>query len=76
MLVRVMGFRGLALGTAIAAIFNAVVLLWLLRGRARRPRGTTRRRRAREDHRRVAADGRCAAHFAAAWLDRADAGGR
>jgi putative peptidoglycan lipid II flippase len=32
-LVRVMGFRGLALGTAIAAIFNAVVLLWLLRRR-------------------------------------------
>ncbi|HJR58839.1 MAG TPA: murein biosynthesis integral membrane protein MurJ [Vicinamibacterales bacterium] len=32
-LVRVMGYRGLALGTAIAAIFNAVVLLWLLRGR-------------------------------------------
>jgi putative peptidoglycan lipid II flippase len=32
-LVRILGFRGLALGTAIAAIFNAVVLLWLLRGR-------------------------------------------
>lgn len=32
-LVRVMGFRGLALGTAIAAIFNALTLLWLLRGR-------------------------------------------
>ena len=32
-LVRVMGFRGLALGTAIAALFNALALLWLLRGR-------------------------------------------
>ena len=33
LLIRVMGFRGLALGTALAAIFNAGVLLWLLRGR-------------------------------------------
>ena len=32
-LVRVMGYRGLALGTALAAIFNAVALLWLLRQR-------------------------------------------
>lgn len=32
-LIRVLGYRGLALGTAIAAIFNAVVLLWILRGR-------------------------------------------
>ena len=32
-LVRVMGFRGLALGTALAAMFNAVTLLWLLRRR-------------------------------------------
>ncbi|CAN5855041.1 murein biosynthesis integral membrane protein MurJ [soil metagenome] len=32
-LVRVLGFRGLALGTAIAAVLNAVVLLWLLRRR-------------------------------------------
>jgi putative peptidoglycan lipid II flippase len=32
-LVRVMGFRGLALGTSIAAMFNAGVLLWLLRRR-------------------------------------------
>ncbi len=32
-LVRVMGYRGLALGTALAAMFNAVALLWLLRGR-------------------------------------------
>jgi putative peptidoglycan lipid II flippase len=32
-LVRVMGFTGLALGTAASAIFNASVLLWLLRAR-------------------------------------------
>ncbi len=32
-LVRVIGFRGLALGTAISAIFNASCLLWLLRVR-------------------------------------------
>lgn len=32
-LVRVMGFRGLALGTAIAAVFNSLALLWLLRRR-------------------------------------------
>jgi len=33
MLVRVMGYQGLALGTAIAALFNAGTLLWLLRRR-------------------------------------------
>jgi putative peptidoglycan lipid II flippase len=32
-LVRVMGFQGLALGTAISAMFNACVLLWVLRTR-------------------------------------------
>jgi putative peptidoglycan lipid II flippase len=32
-LVRVMGFTGLALGTAISALFNATVLLWVLRSR-------------------------------------------
>jgi putative peptidoglycan lipid II flippase len=32
-LVTFLGYRGLALGTAIAALFNAIVLLWLLRGR-------------------------------------------
>jgi putative peptidoglycan lipid II flippase len=32
-LVRVLGFKGLALGTAIAAVLNALVLLWLLRRR-------------------------------------------
>ncbi len=35
LLVRVLGYRGLALGTAFAAVLNAVVLLWLLRGRLR-----------------------------------------
>lgn len=32
-LVRTMGFRGLALGTSLAALFNAGALLWLLRQR-------------------------------------------
>jgi putative peptidoglycan lipid II flippase len=32
-LVRMMGFRGLALGTSFAAIANGVALVWLLRGR-------------------------------------------
>lgn len=32
-LVRVRGYSGLALGTALAAIFNATILLWLLRRR-------------------------------------------
>ena len=32
-LVRVLGYRGLALGTAISALVNGVTLLWLLRGR-------------------------------------------
>ena len=32
-LIGVMGYRGLALGTALAAMFNAGVLLWFLRGR-------------------------------------------
>jgi putative peptidoglycan lipid II flippase len=32
-LVRVAGFQGLALGTAIAATANAAILLWILRGR-------------------------------------------
>jgi putative peptidoglycan lipid II flippase len=32
-LVRVLGYRGLALGTALSALLNAGILLWLLRGR-------------------------------------------
>ena len=42
MLVRVMGYEGLALGTALAAIFNAGMLLWLLHralAGSRPPRG-------------------------------------
>jgi putative peptidoglycan lipid II flippase len=35
LLVRQFGHRGLAMGTAIAALLNAGVLLWLLRGRLR-----------------------------------------
>jgi putative peptidoglycan lipid II flippase len=34
-LVRVLGYRGLALGTALSALLNAGVLLWLLRRRLR-----------------------------------------
>jgi putative peptidoglycan lipid II flippase len=33
LLVRVLGFRGLALGTTISALFNATLLLWQLRNR-------------------------------------------
>lgn len=33
LLVRIVGYRGLALGTALAALFNAGALLWLLRKR-------------------------------------------
>jgi putative peptidoglycan lipid II flippase len=33
LLVRTLGFRGLALGTTASALFNAVLLLWLLRNR-------------------------------------------
>ncbi len=35
LLARVLGYRGLALGTSIAALFNAAGLLWLLHGRLR-----------------------------------------
>ena len=53
MLVRVLGFRGLALGTAIAAMFNAGTLLFLL---SRRLDGLDGRRivdRVREDPHRL-----------------------
>jgi putative peptidoglycan lipid II flippase len=33
LLVRLLGFRGLALGTAASALFNGVALMWLLRRR-------------------------------------------
>ena len=38
-LVRVLGFRGLALGTSLAMLVNGLVLLLLLRRRTARPRG-------------------------------------
>lgn len=70
LLVRVMGFRGLALGTSIAAVLNAVVLLALL---GRRLEGL--------DGRRVAASGvriaiasaimGAVVWYAAGWLDGA-----
>ena len=73
-LIRVLGFRGLALGTAAAAIFNAVALLWLLR-----------RRLSGLDAGRVAIAGfkiaiasavmGIAAHFAVAWLTGLTPGG-
>ena len=56
-LVRVAGFRGLALGTAIAATLNAALLLWLLRGRIGGLEHPAERARVRADHDRVAADG-------------------
>ena len=56
-LVRLMGFQGLALGTAVSAIFNAGVLLWLLAVPAGRARPTPRGGLVRPDRRRVARDG-------------------
>ena len=44
LLIRVLGYRGLALGTAVAAVLNAVILLWLLRTRLH---GLDERRNAR-----------------------------
>ena len=71
MLVRVMGYRGLALGTALAAMFNAGALLWLLRGRLGGLDGRARRRRARQDPRRVDGDGRRRVRGSIAWLQPA-----
>ena len=67
MLVRVMGFRGLALGTAIAAIFNASMLLFLL---ARRLDGLDGRRIA-VSFGKILVASVCmgaASYFAALWL--------
>lgn len=66
-LVRVMGFRGLALGTAIAAVLNAVVLLVLLR---RRLHGLDGRRLADSGARILAASAvmGAAVWYAAAWI--------
>ena len=57
MLVRVLGFRGLALGTSIAALFNAVTLLTLLRRRAARNSRRPDRQRIRAHRRRSRRDG-------------------
>jgi putative peptidoglycan lipid II flippase len=66
-LVRVMGYRGLALGTAIAALFNAVVLLWLLR---RRLQGIDGRRVSTAFLKVLAASGAMAmaAYFSLQWM--------
>jgi putative peptidoglycan lipid II flippase len=67
-LVRVMGFAGLALGTAIAALFNAAVLVYLLR---RRLGGIDGRRLAIATTKIAVAAAAMglAAHFTSAWLE-------
>ncbi len=69
-LVRVMGFRGLALGTALAAMFNALALLWLLE---RRLDGLDGRRLAIALAKIVIASilMGLAAHYTSAWLTHA-----
>lgn len=74
MLVRVLGFRGLAMGTAIAAIFNAVVLLWLLRRRVHGLDGRSLSGAFLKIAIASAAMG-VTAHFAAAWLTSMTPGG-
>jgi len=67
MLVRVMGYRGLALGTALAAMFNAGALLWLLRNRL----GGLEGRRVAVAFAKIACASiamGAAAHLTAAWL--------
>jgi putative peptidoglycan lipid II flippase len=67
MLVRVMGYRGLALGTALAAMFNAGTLLWLLRNRLDGLEG----RRVAVAFAKIACASiamGAAAHLSAAWL--------
>ena len=66
-LVRVMGYRGLALGTALAAMFNAGTLLWLLRNRLDGLEG----RRVAVAFAKIACASiamGAAAHLSAAWL--------
>ncbi len=69
-LVGVMGYRGLALGTALAAMFNAGALLWLLR---RRLGGLEGRRIAIALAKILVASGAMglAAHATASWIDAA-----
>jgi len=66
-LVKVMGYRGLALGTAVAALFNASAVLLLL---SKRLNGLEGRRVANAFVRILAASALMgvAAHFAAGWL--------
>lgn len=73
-LVRLLGFRGLALGTAAAAVLNAVVLLWLLRGRLGGLEGS---RVARALAKITAASliMGLAAYVSASWLESATSGG-
>jgi putative peptidoglycan lipid II flippase len=73
-LIRVLGYRGLALGTAIAAMFNAVVLMWLLRGRLD---GVEGRRMAIALAKITVASFAMgiAAHFTAVWLTAMTPGG-
>lgn len=68
-LVRVLGFRGLALGTALAAMFNALALLWLLE---RRLNGLDARRVGIALAKILAASilMGLAAHYTAVWLTR------
>jgi putative peptidoglycan lipid II flippase len=66
-LVRIIGYRGLALGTALAALFNAAALLWLLR---RRLQGIDGRRVAISFVKIAIASAAMgiAAHLSVAWL--------
>ena len=73
MLVQVMGYRGLALGTAIAAGFNAVVLLWLLRRRLGGLDGTALLIASLKISVAAALMG-AAAHYSISWLDEVLAG--
>ena len=75
-LVRVMGFRGLALGTALAAMFNAVALLWLLRRPARRAGGAPDRHIAAQDRHRVDRHGPGRAWYTSALAGARDSGRR
>ena len=58
-LVRVMGYRGLALGTSIAALFNATLLFVLLRRASTASKARLLASRSPHRHR-VGGDGRCA----------------
>ena len=73
-LVQVLGYRGLALGTAIAALINAVALLWLLRGRI----GGIDGRRVAVSMIKIAVASAvmgAAAHYTASWLTSLTPGG-